>query len=148
MSRNQHPAPLRPDDTGALVGWIQDVARQTRLAWRLFWDERVPVWTKFLPPLALAYILFPIDILPDVVLGLGQLDDAAILLIGMKLFIELSPPEVVREHLLALGAKIKEWRVVDDEEEEPPSVVEGRFELMDPRGTDEDVDDASEDEVP
>jgi hypothetical protein len=66
-----------------------------------------------------------------VALGLGQLDDLAVLLLGTKLFIELSPPDVVREHLLALGAKIKEWRVVE-EDSEPPQVVEGEYTLTGP----------------
>lgn len=132
MSPDQHPVPIQPKDPNALVAWVQDVVRQARLAWRLFWDRRVPWWTKLIPPIALAYVLFPIDILPDMALGLGQLDDVAILLIGAKLFIELSPPDVVREHLRALGARIQEWRVVEGEakESEPPLVVEGEYKPM------------------
>jgi uncharacterized membrane protein YkvA (DUF1232 family) len=131
MSKDQRPVPVKPEDTSAVVAWLQDVARQARLAWRLFWDRRVPVWTKLIPPAALVYLIFPIDLIPDVVVGLGQLDDLAVLLLGVKLFIELAPPDVVHEHLLALGARIKEWRVVD-EEGEPPAVIEGRYELKGP----------------
>lgn len=131
MSKDRRPVPVSPDDTNALLVWLQDVARQARLAWRLFWDQRVPLWTKLIPPAALAYLLFPIDLIPDVALGLGQLDDVAVLLIGVKLFIELAPPDVVREHLLALGARIEEWRVVDDESE-PSVVIEGQYELQAP----------------
>jgi uncharacterized membrane protein YkvA (DUF1232 family) len=131
MSDDRRPLPIKSDDTHALLAWIQELARQARLAWRLFWDRRVPLWTKLVPPAALAYILFPVDLIPDVALGLGQLDDLAVLLLGTKLFIELSPPDVVREHLLALGAKIKEWRVV--EEDEPPDVVEGEYRLTGPQ---------------
>ena len=130
MSRDRHPVPVQPDDTNALLAWFQDAARQTRLAWRLFWDQRVPLWTKLIPPAALAYLIFPIDIIPDVALGLGQLDDIAVLLIGIKLFIELAPPDVVREHLLALGARINEWRV--EEKGEPPIVIEGEYQLSGP----------------
>ena len=131
MSKDRRPMPVPPDDTGAMLAWFQDVARQARLAWRLFWDRRVPMWTKLIPPASLAYVLFPVDLIPDVALGLGQLDDLAVLLIGVKLFVELSPPDVVREHLLALGARIKEWRVVE-EEGEPPAVIEGEYELKAP----------------
>jgi uncharacterized membrane protein YkvA (DUF1232 family) len=131
MSKDRRPVPVSPDDTNALLVWLQDVARQARLAWRLFWDRRVPMWTKLIPPAALAYLLFPIDLIPDVALGLGQLDDVAVLLIGVKLFIELAPPDVVREHLRALGARIEEWRVVDDEGE-PSVVIEGQYELQTP----------------
>jgi uncharacterized membrane protein YkvA (DUF1232 family) len=134
MSDDRRPMPVRPGDTNALLAWLQDVARQARLAWRLFWDRRVPLWTKLVPTAALGYILFPLDILQDFVVGVGQLDDLAVLLLGTKLFIELAPPDVVREHLLALGARIKEWRVVD-EEGEPPTTIEGRYRLKEPEET-------------
>ena len=137
MNENRHPMPIKPDETGALLAWVQDVARQARLAWRLFWDRRVPFWTKLIPPAALAYLFFPLDIIPDVALGLGQLDDVAVLLLGAKLFIELSPPDVVREHLLALGAKIKEWRVVEEEGDRPPPVVDGEYQITGPETLEE-----------
>ena len=130
MSKDRRPMPVSPDDANALMVWLQDVARQARLAWRLFGDRRVPLWTKLIPPAALGYVFFPVDIIPDVVLGLGQLDDIAVFLIGIKLFIELAPPDVVREHLLALGARIKEWSVV--EEDEPSVVIDGEYALKEP----------------
>jgi len=102
------------------------------------WDKRVPAWTKLIPPVALAYVIFPIDIIPDVALGLGQLDDIAIVLLGAKLFIELAPPEIVREHLRALGARIQEWQVVDedgDDEPRSPVVVEGEFDVVEGEAT-------------
>ena len=132
MSENRSPVPVGPGDSNVLVGWLQDMARQVRLAWRLLKDARVPFWTKLIPPAALAYVIFPVDIIPDVVLGLGQLDDIAVLLIGIKMFIDLAPEEVVREHLAALGARVKEWRVVD-EDGEPPTVIEGKFQAEEPQ---------------
>ncbi|MEA3338874.1 MAG: DUF1232 domain-containing protein, partial [Chloroflexota bacterium] len=73
----------------------------------------------------------PMDIIPDMALGLGQLDDLAVVLLGLKLFIELAPPDVVREHLRVLGARIEEWRVVE-EEGEPPVVIDGEYQLQEP----------------
>jgi uncharacterized membrane protein YkvA (DUF1232 family) len=130
MGQEQLPAPVPPEQTNAVIRWLGDVIRQGRLAWRLFWDRRVPFLAKLIPPAALAYILFPVDILPDVALGLGQLDDIAVLLIGLKLFIEVAPPDVVREHLIALGARIGEWRVKDEEKSGPPAVVEGDYVIV------------------
>ncbi|MCX7682584.1 MAG: DUF1232 domain-containing protein [Anaerolineae bacterium] len=131
MSEKKRPLTVAPDsDTGALVTWIRDVVRQVRLAWRLFWDRRVPLWTKIIPPAVLAYILSPVDFIPDPGLGLGQLDDVALVLLGIKLFIELAPPDVVREHLIALGARLQEWRVVD--EESKGVVIEGEYSLKAP----------------
>ncbi len=132
MSKDRRPMPVSPDDTNALIGWVREVVRQARLAWRLMWDERVPLWTKLIPSAALVYVISPVDFIPGAVMpGVGQLDDAAVLLIGLKLLVELAPPDVVREHLMALGARIKEWRVVD-EEGEPSSVIEGEYQIRGP----------------
>ena len=138
MKQDRRPAPVSPERTNLVLGWLEDVVRQARLAWRLLWDKRVPAWTKLIPPVALAYVIFPIDIIPDVALGLGQLDDIAIVLLGAKLFIELAPPEIVREHLRALGARIQEWQVVDEDGDDVPRspvVVEGEFDVVEGEAT-------------
>ncbi len=124
MKRDQQRELIPQNDASALLSWLQDTARQARLAWRLFWDHRVPTWTKLIPSAALVYVFSPVDFIPAAVVpGLGQLDDLAVLLFGVKLFVELAPPAVVREHLLALGARIKEWRVAEDGE--PSVMIEG-----------------------
>jgi uncharacterized membrane protein YkvA (DUF1232 family) len=46
----------------------------------------------------LGYLIFPVDLLPDFIPVLGQLDDLAILALGIKIFIELSPKDIVREY--------------------------------------------------
>jgi len=129
MSRAQLPAPNPPEQSGSPVAWIADIVRQGRLAWRLFWDSRVPFWTKLIPPAVLVYLFSPLDFIPDTLPVITQLDDLAIFLIGMKLFIELAPTEIVRQHLAELGARIQEWRV-NDGKEKPPQMVEGEFEVM------------------
>ena len=141
MSRAQLPAPDSPEQPSSPMGWIADIVRQGRLAWRLFWDGRVPFWTKLIPPAVLVYLVSPADFLPDVAIGLGQLDDIAIFLLGMKLFIELAPTEIVRQHLVDLGARIQEWRV-NDGKKESPQIVEGEFEVTESDDASSDVEDA------
>ncbi|MBN1178935.1 MAG: DUF1232 domain-containing protein [Anaerolineae bacterium] len=120
--------PVSVEDANTVVSWLKELVRQAQLVWRLFWDPRVPWPSKVLPPAVLAYVLLPIDVMPDVALGLGQLDDLAVILLGFKLFVELAPGEVVREHLRALGARITEWQ----ENNAPESdVIEGDFEVKD-----------------
>ncbi len=77
---------------------VLDLARSARVAWRLFFDRRVPIWTKAIPILSLAYVVWPLDFLADPTLGLGQLDDIAVILIGLKLFISLCSADLVRQH--------------------------------------------------
>jgi uncharacterized membrane protein YkvA (DUF1232 family) len=82
------------------AGLVDGLIRQTRLVWRLWRDARVPGWIKLIPFAGLVYLLSPIDLIPDLMLpGLGQLDDLAVVLLAVKMFVDLSPPGVVREHL-------------------------------------------------
>jgi uncharacterized membrane protein YkvA (DUF1232 family) len=85
------------------LGLIAYLIRNMRLAWKLLWDSRVPLLTKLIiPGLMALYVLSPIDLIPDTILGLGQLDDLAVFVLAVKLFIELSPRDIVQEHLRSL----------------------------------------------
>lgn len=82
------------------VGFAGNVLVQARLAWRLLRDSRVPTWVKLIPAAAVAYLVSPVDLLPDLLIpGLGQMDDLAVLLLSAKALVDFSPAEVVREHL-------------------------------------------------
>jgi uncharacterized membrane protein YkvA (DUF1232 family) len=87
-------------DLQATAGLFGGLIKQARLAWRLLKDERVPGWVKLIPTAALIYFLSPIDLIPDLALpGLGEVDDIMMLLIALKMFLDLSPSNIVREHL-------------------------------------------------
>ena len=134
MNEDRRSMETQREEETTVLAWLREGLRDFRLAWRLFVDNRVPLWTKIVPPAALAYVLSPIDILPDFPpMGLNQVDDLAVVILGVKLFIELAPPEVVREHLEKLGARIEEWRVVDEDE---GPVVEGHYEIRAPKRDD------------
>jgi uncharacterized membrane protein YkvA (DUF1232 family) len=93
------------------MGWIKGLIREFQLAWQLINDPRVPLLTKVLPLFTLVYLLSPVDLVPGLIIpGLGQLDDVAILLIGLRLFVDLSPPQIVAEHRSALERGISGWR--------------------------------------
>lgn len=98
------------------------VIRQARLAWRLFWDRRVPAGPKLLPLATLAYVLSPIDLLPDVVIGLGQLDDLALFLLGLQVFTLICPRAIVEAILKEMddGVIDGEWRASDADRPAPP----------------------------
>ncbi len=118
MSNDKMQYPERASDVGTLLGWLKDFFGHFRLAWELLWDERVPFVAKLVPILTLLYILSPIDLIPDAMLGLGQLDDLAIFLIGMRLFIDVCPPALVSEH--QKDAQL-EMTAAPSDEEQPTS---------------------------
>jgi uncharacterized membrane protein YkvA (DUF1232 family) len=102
--------------------------RTLRLAWRLLRDHRVSPFIKLLiPGLALVYVLFPIDVAPDLLPLLGQLDDLAILILAARLLIELSPPAVVAEHEFDLHESASRQPT----ESSPDEVVEADYRIID-----------------
>lgn len=119
MSQNR----TTPDPT-ALAAFLSEIRRNGQLIYRLFTNPQVPLWAKVIPPLTVIYLLSPVDFVPDPVLGLGQMDDLAVLLLGAKLFIELCPTDVVERirHELIYGRPREDdevvdatYRVIDDE---------------------------------
>jgi uncharacterized membrane protein YkvA (DUF1232 family) len=105
-------------DLQQTAGILGDLVKQGRLVWRLLRDSRVSGWAKMVPFAGLIYLLSPIDLLPDfMVPGLSQLDDLAVILLSLKIFVELCPPGIVREHLLRLAGGSSAGRVTDA----PPS---------------------------
>jgi uncharacterized membrane protein YkvA (DUF1232 family) len=117
---SMRPNRARPDAKEA-VSLLSEVVREARLIWYLLTDGRVSSWVKMIPFATLLYILSPIDFLPDPILGLGQLDDLAALIVGVKLFIEMCPQEIVREYLERMTSMAGSYRVVE-EEKAPPSL--------------------------
>ncbi len=94
MANNSQGSPVSENNFGILGELFQN----GRLAWRLLFDRRVPSLLKFVVPgIMAAYLLMPIDLVPDLIPVLGQLDDLAVLALAIKLFIELAPTDVVRE---------------------------------------------------
>ena len=86
-------------------GMLRDFVTRLKLIARLMGDRRVNAFVKLLPLASLAYLFWPADIIP-VIPVIGALDDAAILWIGSVLFVELSPPKVVQEHINELASNM------------------------------------------
>lgn len=78
-----------------------------RLAWRLYRDPRVsPRLKKLVPGLGFLYLLSPIDLVPDLFLGIGQADDLGVLgllVMAALMLPRLASAEVLAEHLRAMG---------------------------------------------
>lgn len=96
-----------------------------RLAWLLIRDERVNVWLRYgLPALVGAYLLLPIDLIPDLIPGLGQLDDIAALWLGLQYFLNVCPPELVAEHRAVMRGETRP-------ETDDGDVVDGAYRVVD-----------------
>src|SRR5436309_7161290 len=79
----------------ALAGFIPDCAVLMR---RLLADDRVPRWRKALILALIAYLALPLDLVPDFIPVAGQLDDAILVAIVLRLVLRGGGPTVLREH--------------------------------------------------
>ena len=74
-----------------------------RLAVRLVREPSVPIALKALLALPLFYVVWPIDVLPDLVPLLGQLDDLGVLLLALESFLKIVPSHAVSFHRDAIS---------------------------------------------
>ena len=112
--------------------FIREVVQQAKLAYNLVLDPRVHPLIKLIPVAAVAYLFLPTDLVPDFIPVVGQMDDLAILMIGLRFFFEFAPPEVVSEHLKRLSQKIRgDWNVENPPPpDQPPSsgeIIDGTY---------------------
>lgn len=75
------------------------------LAVRLLREPAVPAYLKAVPAAAVAYVLSPLDILPDFIPVIGQLDDLGVLILGLKVFVGLCPADAVAFHRAAIAQR-------------------------------------------
>jgi uncharacterized membrane protein YkvA (DUF1232 family) len=94
---------------------FKGLIHEFHLVRRLMIDRRIPLWKKAIPVLALVYVISPLDLIPDVLIGLGQLDDLGILLGSIQLFKSTIPDYILREHLEVLAGQVievKDYEVI------------------------------------
>jgi uncharacterized membrane protein YkvA (DUF1232 family) len=93
----------RPRNMGEAIEVARKLPTYARLVWGLARDPRVPTQQKLVLGAIAAYLAFPIDIVPDFIPVLGQMDDVAVLLLGLDWFIRNAPEEVVEEHMARIS---------------------------------------------
>jgi len=98
------PAPPSGLTPFTVVRLLSHPLKYTRLTFRLLMDRRVPLRLKALLAGAVAYVLSPIDLAPEILIPLvGVADDAAILLLAVHTLLARAPRQVVEEHAMAIA---------------------------------------------
>ncbi len=73
-----------------------------RLLMELLADPRIPMSRKAVLGVAAGYVVMPIDLIPDVIPVVGRLDDIAVVVLALDLFLESVPQSLLYEKLAAL----------------------------------------------
>jgi len=83
-----------------------------KLYWRLVADPRVPLRARALALATLGYTLSPIDLVPDFVPFLGQIDDIIVVASGLRRLAEAAGPEILAEHWDGDGSVLESVQAV------------------------------------
>ena len=102
---------------------LPKIIRLLRLVWRLQWDKRVPIVLRALVPLAIVYVLSPLDLIKDRVPVIGRFDDLMVLALAVLFLVKLSPQHVIDEHL-------GKPRAPRPEDKDPSKVVDGSSRIV------------------
>ena len=95
----------------ALATFVQQAPQQVALFSRLLRDSRVPVVAKMTLVGALAYAISPLDLIPDWIPVVGELDDIGVALWAVNFFLGQIPLEALAEHRHAVGLPVNTVRV-------------------------------------
>jgi uncharacterized membrane protein YkvA (DUF1232 family) len=85
----------RRTDARALAGFIPDCVLLVK---RLLGDPRVPRRRKLPLVLLIAYLALPIDLVPDFIPVAGQLDDAILVALVLRMVLRSGGEALLREH--------------------------------------------------
>jgi hypothetical protein len=81
-----------------LKHWARRIKRDLNVLYLAARDPRTPWYAKALAIGVAAYAFSPIDLIPDFIPILGQIDDLIVVPLGIALAIRLIPPDVMAEH--------------------------------------------------
>jgi len=94
-------------------GVVKEMVMRLKLILRLMGDSRVNFFVKLLPVVSLAYMIWPLDLISAIPF-VSALDDVAVAGLGVYLFMELCPPEVVQEHMKRLTSNLDSMPPADE----------------------------------
>jgi uncharacterized membrane protein YkvA (DUF1232 family) len=86
-----------------LAGTVARLPRYLNLAQALARDPAVPRRQKAILGAAIGYAILPVDLIPGIIPVVGQLDDLAALLLGLRRALAGCPPDLSRAHLDRVG---------------------------------------------
>ena len=106
---------LRGPRTGmkrSVMRVVRQIPSYLRLLVGLVWDRRVSRLDRFFVVAALAYIVSPLDFIPDVIPFLGQVDDVFLLMTALQRMVEHAGRGVLRDHWRGAPEELDDLDVV------------------------------------
>jgi uncharacterized membrane protein YkvA (DUF1232 family) len=118
-ARRKQPQPSDPETSGSprtgakktVMGYIGELPRFLRLLWGLITDSRVAMLDKLLVAGAIAYIVSPVDLVPDFIPFLGEVDDVYLLVLSLRRLMENAGRAVMLSHWTGDPADLRDFNL-------------------------------------
>jgi uncharacterized membrane protein YkvA (DUF1232 family) len=94
-----------------LLGTIAQIPQYLRLLAGLMLDRRVSPIDKVLVGAAIAYIILPLDFIPDAIPFLGEVDDVFLLMTALQRLIQNSGRKVLLDHWTGPRSELSDLNV-------------------------------------
>lgn len=94
--------------------WAGQMSQDVYTVYLAARDPRVPWYARVLALLIAAYVVSPVDLVPDVLPVLGHLDDMMLVPLGVWLVLRLIPEALLaehRQHAASLPRQPRDWRI-------------------------------------
>ena len=108
-----------------ITNFTREFSKSWTLFWRLFTSREVPIGLKFIPVLAFLYWFSPFDMFIIPFIGATPIDDVGVILLGLKLFVELCPHDLVKR----LRDEIEYGTPVEDDDN--GQVIDATYQILD-----------------
>jgi uncharacterized membrane protein YkvA (DUF1232 family) len=109
--RDPHSPSIPSSRAGAkrtLMSTVKELPNFLRLLGGLLTDRRVSNTDKLLVAGAIAYIIMPMDFIPDYIPFLGEVDDLVVLVLALQRLIANAGRTVIQDHWMGDPAQLRE----------------------------------------
>lgn len=83
------------NENGAMQELLMFIPNLTKMIYRLIKEPQIPASEKALFLSALAYVVSPLDFLPDIIPFLGQIDDLLLMSLVLKRFMNIAGEDLL-----------------------------------------------------
>ena len=121
---------MRRDENSFNDKVIPNLARGLGKSWTLFWrlftSTDVPLGLKFIPALSFIYWVLPFDMFIIPLIGATPIDDVSVILLGLKLFVELCPRDLVERFRNEI-----EYGIQVEDNDDGGQVIDASYQILD-----------------
>lgn len=88
------------------MGALRELPNFIRLMYGLLTDPRVATVDKLLVAGAIGYVIMPVDLIPDFIPFLGEIDDVFVVVMALKRLMQNAGPTVLLDHWMGDPAEL------------------------------------------